>query len=164
MGKIHKERFVFVLLDEFQHFIAETIGQVLPFWPFRQSCNVIWSEIGGWVGRRRSSDVGVKAMFVGIVLFAPQMPLADASCRVTAGMEGIRDRFFFERKIFCPIRHQQLGVFRRQTRNPIRDMESRGIFAGHNRGARWRANGARGIRLRELHSIVSQFVDIWGLV
>ena len=158
--QVHKKRFVFVLVDEADRFVREPVGKILALGAIGQRRNSIRREE---VFRARlvgAGDDEVEAVLVGIIFFATQVPLADAGRRVAGVVKHVGHRRFFERQVFRPIGHDQLGVIRHLAGDPIGDVQPGRVFAGEQGGTRRRAHGARGIVLREFHAVARELVDV----
>src|SRR4051812_22486976 len=117
MRQVKEEGGVFVLLDKLQCLLAEAVREVLTVPTLAQGRNLPGRKVApGWLGSRRSGDIPIKAVFLGIVGLIPKVPLAYARGGVARVLEGSGQSPFGKGKMLGPFGHEQLRVRWRQTR------------------------------------------------
>jgi len=128
-----------------------------------------------------AADIVIEALFVGILLVRPEVPLSDVAGGVASRLQSLGDRNLFELHPQSIGRAQQLfvsstDVFGRvllvggdpaalESRpDPVRNAQSGRVTTRHHSSTRRRADSARGIGVSETHTFGGELVDIRRLI
>jgi len=88
------------------------------------------------------------------------VPFADVTRRVAVGFEDLSDRRFLQRQMLLPIRDFQFGERTLGAGDPIGDVQTRRIFAGHHRCPRRRTDGAGRVAVCQPHAAGGEAIDV----
>ena len=164
--EVNEERLFAILLDEADRLAGETVGEVFPLRSIRQVREFIRAEIGWWRALSATAQVEVEALMLGPMLgrFA-EMPFSEESGFVAAGLQSLGEGDFIERQEWLNRRPLELLVrFVLAARQPVRDAQARGVFAGQDARARRRANRRGGVGIGKAHAFLRQAVKIGRFV
>jgi len=107
----------------------------------------------------------IESLDIGEMVAPAEVPFAEMTARVPGRLEGLRDGHDLQRQVLGTVhRDLEFGPGPLVAGDKIGDAHTGGILAGHNAGARGRADGAGRVGVGEAHSLCRQRVDVGCLV
>ena len=111
------------------------------------------------------TDIDIKTLIGWPMTFASQMPFTGKEGLVVMLLERLGNGHLFVRKIIAILWMQhQVGGAVALAGNPVSDIHTHGMPAGHDARARRAANRASGVTLSEAHAADRQPIYIGGLM
>ena len=165
VSQVEEERPGPVLLDEPDRLVGEAVGQILVIVPSTQAGGLESEVPAGRRARLGPADVPVEALAFGPERRPAQVPLADAGRTVSGRLERLGERELLEGQVLADRRTTQLlGRPVGPPRQPVREVQPRGVLAGHDGGSRRGADRAGRVAVGEPHAPARQGIDVGGLV
>ena len=126
-----------MFINETKRLIGQPVCQVFAFlavfqvWyiPWRTAFSGVGPEEGGRMTGCVPGYVHVETLVLRKESLIAQVPFANKACGITSGLEVFGDGCFFQWQLPLIVGLQELPFL--LAPDPVRDIQSRGVFAGH---------------------------------
>ena len=177
--EVEEEGLLAIVVDEADGFVGEAIGEVFFVLAGLKAGDVGPGVLGVCIGVEKgsglasvvASDVDLEAVGLGEVLLVflavgLQVPLADVGGLIASIAEGFGDGDFVQWQAADGLWSDELVSWATWPGDAavVGEFDPAWVFAGHDAGAGWRADGIGRIGIGEAHALAGEPIDVRRLV